>query len=89
MLYIHIIIQTLILWCGCNVLPMLYLRHTNTMPLTFYISYFHQLFNESRRNHTVKHVGMPENRGPPYLQGICDTLNLKLKIQNVTNCTDI
>lgn len=65
MLYIHIIIQTLISWCVRNVLLMFYLASPNTMPLTFYISHFHQPLNESRRNHIGKTAGLPENRGPP------------------------
>ena len=65
MLYTYIIITTLISWCECNVLPLFYLAPTNTMPLTYYISHFHQLLNESRRNHLVKQSGLPENKGPP------------------------
>ncbi len=65
MLYTYIIIQTLISWCAYNVLPLFYSPHPNTMPLTYYIQHFYKLSNESRRNHTVKHVGMPENKGPP------------------------
>ena len=64
MLYTYIII-TLISWCACNVLLLFYLAPTNTMPLTYYISHFHQLLNESRRNHFDKTAGLPENRGPP------------------------
>ena len=65
MLYTYIIIQTLILWCAFNVLPLFYPLHPNTMPLTYYISHFHQLLNESRRNHLVKQSGLPEIRAPP------------------------
>ena len=65
MLYTYIIITTLISWCARNVLPLFYPRHPNTMPLTSYISHFHQLLNESRRNHIGKTAGLPENRGPP------------------------
>lgn len=65
MLYTYIIITTLILWCARNVLLLFYFAPTNTMPLTFYISHFHQLSNESRRNHTGKTAGLPENKGPP------------------------
>lgn len=69
MLYTYIIIiQTLISWCNYfNVLPLLYLASPNTMPLTYYISHFHKLSNESRRNHTGKTAGLPENRGPPLI----------------------
>ena len=65
MLYTYIIITTLISWCARNVLPTFYLASPNTIPLTFYIQHFYKLSNESRRNHLVKHGGMPENRGPP------------------------
>ena len=65
MLYTYIIIQTLIFWCAFNVLPLFYPHHPNTMPLTFNISHFHKLSNESRRNHIGKTAGLPENRGPP------------------------
>ena len=67
MLYTYIIITTLISWCAFNVVPLFYLASPNTMPLTFYISHFHKLSNESRRNHLVKQSGLPENRGPPHI----------------------
>jgi hypothetical protein len=65
MLYTYIIITTLVLWCARNVLPLFYPPHPNTMPLTYYISHFYKLSNESRRNHTGKTAGLPENKGPP------------------------
>ena len=74
MLYTYIIITTLILWCARNVLPLFYLCHTNTMPLTYYISHFHQLSNESRRNHIGKTAGLPENKGPPRIYRGCRRL---------------
>ncbi len=52
-------------WCACNVLPLFYPASPNTMPLTYYIQHFCLTFNESRRNHTGKTAGLPENRGPP------------------------
>ena len=69
MLYTYIIITTLISWCACNVLPLFYPHHPNTMPLTYYIQHFYKLLNESRRNHLVKQSGLPENRGPPRIYG--------------------
>ena len=65
MIVAFFIITTLISWCECNVLSLFYPPHPNTIPLTFYISYFYQYLNESRRNHLVKQSGMPEIRAPP------------------------
>ena len=71
MLYTYIIITTLVSWCACNVLPLFYPLHPNTMPLTYYISHFYKLSNESRRNHIGKTAGLPENRGPPRIYMGC------------------
>ncbi len=65
MLYTYIIITTLISWCAYNVLPLFYPHHTNTIVLTYYIQHFCLTLNESRRNHLVKHVGLPEIRASP------------------------
>ena len=61
------IIYTLISWrWNFNVLPLFYLDHTNTIVLTLYISSNSLIFKKPRRNHLVKHVGMPEIRAPPH-----------------------
>ena len=59
------ITYTLISWCAYNVLLLFYTCHTNTIVLTLYISSNASNLKKPRRNHLVKHVGMPEIRAPP------------------------
>ena len=71
MIVAFFIIPTLISWCECNVLPLFYPPHPNTIPLTSYIQHFYKPSTESRRNHKIKHVGTPENKGPPHIYRGC------------------
>lgn len=66
MLYTYIIITTLISWCNyCNVLPLFYPHHTNTIVLTLYISSFYTTAKKPQTDHKSKTLGVPEIRAPP------------------------
>ena len=60
------ITYTLILWCNyCNVLPLFYPLHPNTMLLTLYISSFCTTYKKPQTDHKGKTLGVPEIRAPP------------------------
>ena len=60
------ITYTLISWrWNFNVLPLFYLDHTNTMPLTLYISSKSLISKKPQTDHKSKTLGVPEIRAPP------------------------
>jgi len=61
---INIMINTLI-WR--MVLPMFYLRATNTIVLTYYILTFSSNSKKPQTDHLTKTCGVPEIRAPPFV----------------------
>lgn len=54
------------MWCNyCNVLPLFYPLHPNTMLLTLYISSFCTTYKKPQTDHKGKTLGVPEIRAPP------------------------
>jgi hypothetical protein len=52
-----------LMWC--DVLPLFYLDHTNTILLTLYISSFCVTLKKPQTDHKGKTLGVPEIRAPP------------------------